>query len=238
MRTVGRDVQHIRWQSVVRKSIVQRTLAARISISIDADGSAVVIRLVRRAVGDGKSWHNFDILSRVAADLREVLQLLGGQRERLLSRVHRGYRKVGNGGDLHCLRGAAHGQRHVVLAPLPSTQANVGRFVGLKALRLHRELIRSNWHRREGEIALAISNCVARGPRQGIRQLDFSATHDGSRAIRHNAGQGSKNSLSPSTRAQQREQTQHHQQPYSLRHGHSSLPDTGHRLLLTPHGRS
>ncbi len=89
VRAIRRDVQRVGGQAVVRVGVIQRTLAACIAVAIDADGLATVIRLVRRAIRDAETRHDLDELGRVAADLHEVLEFLGGERGRFFAGIHR-----------------------------------------------------------------------------------------------------------------------------------------------------
>ena len=81
VRAVRSDVQRVCGQAVVGECGIQWALAPGITVGIDSDCLAVVIRLVLRAVFDAESGNNLDILGGVAAHLRKVLEFFGCQRK-------------------------------------------------------------------------------------------------------------------------------------------------------------
>ena len=84
MGAIRGDVERVAGQPVIGEGVVERTLAAAVPVGVNADDFAGVVCLVRTAILDGKAWHDLDVLGRIAADLRQILQLLRLQRKRLL----------------------------------------------------------------------------------------------------------------------------------------------------------
>src|SRR6266496_1504731 len=159
---IGHDIQRVVLKAVVGEVVVQRALAAGISVGVDAYGLPAIACLVSshgRGV-NAESGSDLYVLSGIAADLGEVLQFLGREGKRLFAGVHRGNRKILRA-YFYRLGGAGEYQTRIDIAPFASAHADLVCLVGLEALGLDSKNIGTHRHGSKSIVAFTIANGFA-----------------------------------------------------------------------------